>query len=119
MQLLTKRVYEAAAPEDGLRILIDRLWPRGVTKEAARIDYWAKDIAPSAELRKWFGHDPTKWDEFRKRYHAELDANPKALAQLRERFGPGPVTLVFGSKEEKYNNATSLREYIQSRHAEK
>ena len=115
MPLRTKRIYEEPTPADGRRILIDRLWPRGVSKEAARIDFWAKAIAPSNELRQWYQHDPEKWHEFRDRYFAELDANPEAIAELRSQLGSGAATLLFGSKEERLNTASALREYLESR----
>jgi len=106
-----KRAYEAPAASDGRRILIDRLWPRGLTKQAARIDYWARAISPSDALRQWYEHDATKWDEFKRRYFAELEANAAGVEALRERLAV-PVTLVFGSREEKLNNATALLEYL-------
>lgn len=114
MVIQTKRIYEQPAPSDGRRILIDRLWPRGISKERAQIDFWAKSIAPSNELRKWYQHDPSKWDEFRRRYFAELNANPEGLAELREHLGSGTVTLLFGSRELHLNNATALREYLEA-----
>ncbi|MDJ0846815.1 MAG: DUF488 family protein [Myxococcota bacterium] len=117
MQIRTKRVYEAPARSDGRRILIDRLWPRGLSKEKARVDFWAKSVAPSHELRRWYRHEPAKWDEFRARYFLELDANPEGVAELRERLGRGTVTLLFGSKEEQLNNAAALREYLGERRA--
>ena len=107
-----KRAYEKATAQDGVRILVDRLWPRGVSKTIAKIDYWAKNTAPSNALRRWYGHDPEKWDEFRRRYFAELDANSDAVAELRGHIGRGPVTFVFASKEEQLNDATALREYL-------
>lgn len=106
--LRTKRAYAAPAPEDGTRILIDRLWPRGLSKADAAIDLWHKDAAPSTELRRWFDHRADRWDEFRRRYRAELDARPGALDVLREHLAAGPVTLVFGSREERLNNAAAL-----------
>lgn len=115
MRLRTKRVYDKAARADGYRVLIDRLWPRGLTKAAAKVDFWAKAIAPSAALRRWYQHDPEKWNEFRRRYFAELDANPAGLADLRAHLGRGTVTIVFGSKEARLNNATALCEYLQAR----
>ena len=115
MRIRTKRVYEPAKKADGRRILIDRLWPRGLTKEAARIDFWARSAAPSHELRRWYQHDPAKWESFRRRYFEELDANPEGVAELRANLGRGTVTLVFGSKEEELNNASALREYLQDR----
>ena len=113
MKLRTKRIYIAAARSDGRRILIDRLWPRGVAKADARIDFWAKAVAPSTALRQWYQHDPAKWDEFRERYFAELDANPDGVAELQAELGDGVVTIVFGSKEERLNNATALVEYLE------
>jgi len=108
----TKRAYEKAAAGDGVRILVDRLWPRGVSKATAKIDFWAKETAPSNELRRWYAHDPKKWDEFRRRYFAELDANAEAVSELRARIGRGAVTFVFASKEALLNDATALREYL-------
>lgn len=116
--LRVKRAYEPIAASDGRRILIDRLWPRGLTKGKAHIDHWARAIAPSDALRKWYGHDTAKWDEFRRRYFAELDANPEGVAALRELLGVD-ATLVFGSREEKINNATALLEYLSSQRAGK
>ena len=115
MKIRTKRVYDPPAVADGRRILIDRLWARGLSKTKARIDYWAKDIAPSTALRKWYGHDPDKWKEFRKRYFAELDANPGGLAALRAHLGRGTVTLLFSSRETRLNNASALREYLEGK----
>lgn len=114
IQVATKRAYEPAAPDDGERILIDRLWPRGVTKERARIDLWLKDVAPSRELRTWYGHDDEKYDEFRRRYRAELTAEPgaSALALLREHAARGPVTLIFAAKSAEHCNASALRELL-------
>lgn len=114
MQIRTKRIYDQPAKSDGRRILIDRLWPRGISKEAAQLDHWAKRIAPSNELRKWYRHDPTKWAEFRSRYFSELDANPDGVAELRSRLDSGTSTLLFSSKEERLNNASALREYLES-----
>jgi len=113
VRLRTKRVYERPERADGQRILVDRLWPRGLSKASARIDYWAKAVAPSTTLRRWYGHEPARWKEFRKRYFAELDANPTGLAELRAHLGAGTVTLLYGSKEERLNNATALREYLE------
>lgn len=112
MRIRTKRVYEPPAKADGRRVLIDRLWPRGLSKEAAKVDFWAKAIAPSHELRRWYGHDPKKWDAFRRRYFAELDANPEGMAALRAALGRGTNTLLFGSKEAERNNAAALAEYL-------
>ena len=110
-----KRVYDEPAPGDGKRILVDRLWPRGLTKEKAKIDHWAKDIAPSNELRKWYGHDPAKWDEFRKRYFAELGKNALAVDALIEAMGKGPVSFVYSSTERTINNAEALKLYLERR----
>lgn len=112
MRIRTKRVYEPQASSDGRRILVDRLWPRGVAKAAAGIHFWAKAVAPSHELRRWYQHAPAKWPEFRRRYFAELDANPAGVAELRDHLGRGVVTLLFGSKEMMLNNATALAEYL-------
>ena len=114
MRIRTKRIYEKPARSDGRRILIDRLWPRGVSKDTAQLDFWAKSVAPSDELRRWYQHDPSKWDEFRKRYFAELNANPDGLTELFENLGAGTVTLLFASKEEQLNNAAALRDYLES-----
>jgi uncharacterized protein YeaO (DUF488 family) len=107
-----KRAYESPAAEDGTRILIDRLWPRGITKERAAIDQWMKDISPSTELRKWFGHDPARWDEFRRRYAKEVHQNTDLLDQLRSLARQGPITLVYSAHDEKHNDAVELRELI-------
>ena len=114
MHLQTKRIYDEPVESDGRRILIDRLWPRGVSKEVARIDFWAKSVAPSNELRQWYRHDPSKWAEFHDRYFAELDSNPEGVAELQSQLGSGSATLLFGSKEERLNNASALREYLES-----
>ena len=114
MELRTKRIYEAPAQADGRRILVDRLWPRGVSKSRARIDVWAKGIAPSHELRRWYQHDPEKWPEFRRRYFAELASSPDSLEAFRRTLGGGTVTLVFGSRETKLNNATALQEFLEA-----
>lgn len=112
MNIRVKRVYEAPASEDGSRILVDRLWPRGLSKEKARVDLWLKDIAPSTGLRKWFGHDPEKWDEFRKRYAAELAGNDEQVATLREEAGKGPVTLVYAARDKEHNEALVLKDFL-------
>lgn len=108
-QIRLRRAYDPPTLADGRRILVDRLWPRGLTKEAAAIDTWLKDVAPSTELRRWFGHDPGKWTEFERRYRQELAANPTALAPLIEAAKTGPVTLVYGAKDEQHNNAVVLK----------
>ena len=107
-----KRAYEPPSPEDGTRILVDRLWPRGLSKAGAAIDHWFKDIAPSSPLRKWFGHRPERWDEFRHRYEAELRQRPDMLDQVRALAAAGPVTLVFAAHDETHNNAEALREVL-------
>ena len=111
-QIQLKRAYEAPAATDGARILVDRLWPRGVTKEALALTEWAKELAPSTALRQWFGHDPARWDGFRARYFAELEANPEALARLRGYLVRGPVTLLYAARDEEHNNAVALRAYL-------
>ena len=107
-----KRIYDKAAPDDGFRVLVDRLWPRGVSKEKAALDLWLKEVAPSDELRQWFGHQPERFAEFRKRYTAELDANP-AVQQLREALkAHRVVTLLYGARDPVMNQAAVLRDYV-------
>lgn len=113
MKLQLKRVYEPPSENDGLRVLVDRLWPRGLTKEVAAVDLWLKEIAPSAELRRWFGHDPGKWDEFRRRYRAELADMKDEIGMLRKRGGAGRVTLLYGARDETHNQAIVLKEFIE------
>lgn len=115
MEIRTKRIYAPAGGEDGTRVLVDRLWPRGISKEKAAIEFWARDIAPSDGLRKWYGHAPDKWKTFRSRYFKELDKNPAALAALSPYLRGKRVTLVFSSREEDLNNARALKEYLESR----
>ena len=110
MKVKIKRVYEKPSNEDGMRILVDRLWPRGLTKEKAAVDLWLKDIAPSTELRKWFGHDPNKWKEFMKRYRLELKKNKKQALLLKEQARRGTVTLLYGAKDEEHNEAIVLKQ---------
>ena len=112
MKIKIKRVYETPSKEDGKRILVDRLWPRGLTREKANIDLWLKDIAPTTELRKWFGHDPYKWKEFKKRYHLELKNNKEEVLILKEQFGQKVVTLVYGAKDEEHNEALVLKKWL-------
>ena len=113
MQIQVKRVYESADHDDGVRILVDRLWPRGIAKAALADVPWLKDIAPSNALRAWFGHEPAKWTEFRRRYFAELDANPEAVNALRALLEPKRrATLLFAAHDEAHNNAVALREYL-------
>ena len=107
-----KRAYGQPATQDGTRILIDRLWPRGVKKTDAAIDRWMKDIAPSTALRKWFGHDPDRWQEFRRRYAAEIHGHPDQLAELRALARKGPITLVFSARDELHNDAVVLRTVV-------
>lgn len=107
-----KRIYDPPAAEDGRRVLVDRLWPRGVAKEAAHIDEWLKEIAPSDELRKWFGHDPARWEEFRRRYREELQGHGELLEGLRKEAGQGSVTLLFAAKDIECNNAVVLKEVL-------
>jgi uncharacterized protein YeaO (DUF488 family) len=104
-----KRAYEKPAASDGTRILVDRLWPRGLKKETAAIDHWFKEIAPSTDLRKWFGHDPSRWGEFRKRYTAELRRHTEQLDELRKLARSGPLTLVYAARDEEHNDAVVLR----------
>jgi uncharacterized protein YeaO (DUF488 family) len=115
MPIDLRRAYDPPAKSDGRRILVDRVWPRGIAKDDLRIDAWLKDLAPSTKLRKWFGHDPTKWDEFKKRYARELAQRPEALEELLERARAGHVTLVFGAKDIEHNNAVALREILERR----
>jgi uncharacterized protein YeaO (DUF488 family) len=110
MKIKIKRVYEKPDKDDGIRILVDRIWPRGLTKEKANIDLWLKDIAPSTELRKWFGHDPAKWDEFRRRYREELKKNKESTSLMKEQLKKGAVTLVYAAKDEEHNEALVLKE---------
>ena len=111
MSVQLKRVYESPAPTDGQRILVDRIWPRGISKEQAKLDLWLKEVAPSTALRKWFGHDPEKWEEFRAKYRTELESNP-AVATLKALVRKSEVTLVYAAKDDKHNHVIVLREYI-------
>ncbi len=113
MKMKTKRVYEPPSPSDGERILVDRVWPRGVSKEKADVSLWLKEVAPSTELRKWFGHDPEKWEEFRRRYWRELDQNPEAVNQIQNQARKGTVTLVYSARDEQHNQAVALQEYLE------
>jgi uncharacterized protein YeaO (DUF488 family) len=108
-----KRVYEAPEKEDGFRILVERLWPRGLSKDRAKIDFWLKDAAPSQELRKWFSHDPDKWEEFSKRYYKELEQKKEITSLLKQKSKAGKVTFVFASRDEEHNSALVLRKYIE------
>ena len=112
MNIKVKRVYEKPNAKDGFRILVDRLWPRGLTKEKAAADLWLKDIAPSTELRKWFNHDPEKWKEFQKKYQKELEENKEVVSVLKEHVKQGPVTLLYAAKDEEHNEALVLKEFV-------
>jgi uncharacterized protein YeaO (DUF488 family) len=111
--LTIKRAYEPATPDDGFRVLVERLWPRGLKKADVPLDLWLKDIAPSTELRQWFGHDPAKWEEFCRRYQAELLSRPAEVKLLREKMQAGTVTLVYGSKDEEHNAAVALKKFLE------
>ena len=113
--IAVKRAYEPPAKADGQRVLVDRIWPRGVAKKDAALTHWLREIAPSDELRKWFGHEPERWAEFQKRYRAELDRNEEAVAQLRGLLGHGKVTLLYGAHDEAHNNAVALTAYLEAR----
>ena len=107
-----KRVYEKPSKRDGTRILVERLWPRGVTKNQAALDFWLKDIAPSNTLRKWFGHEPDKWNEFKRRYRRELRENPVQVGMLREQAMNGKITLVYSAKDKEHNAALVLKAFV-------
>ena len=111
----TRRVYDDPAPDDGVRVLVDRIWPRGMPRERAAIALWLKDIAPSTALRQWFGHDRARWDGFRQRYFKELDAMPEVVAQLRAAATGNTVTLVYSARDTECNQAVALSEYLQRR----
>jgi uncharacterized protein YeaO (DUF488 family) len=113
MTIKIKRVYETPDESDGKRILVDRLWPRGFSKEKAHVDLWLKEVAPSNELRRWFAHDPARWTEFEDRYHKELSHNGQALAALKEAIGRGPATMLYGAKDESHNQAVVLLKLMQ------
>jgi uncharacterized protein YeaO (DUF488 family) len=112
MDLTVKRVYDEPADDDGYRVLVDRLWPRGLSKQQAHLDEWDKELGPSTELRKWFGHDPVRWDEFRRRYHVELDAAGDLWRPLLERARTQRVCLLFGAHDAEHNQAVALREFL-------
>ena len=115
MKILIKRTYDAPERKDGFRILVDRLWPRGLKKEGSRIREWLKDIAPSDGLRRWFSHDPEKWQEFKRRYFKELKEKNDLIKQLKEKAKGQTITLLYSAKDLKYNNAVALKEYIEAR----
>jgi len=112
MAVPIKRVYVEPSKSDGIRILVDRLWPRGLTKEKAKVDVWLKDIAPTTELRKWFNHEPSKWPEFKKKYWAEISKNTDALSVLEKHLANGKVTIVYGAKDEEHNDAVVIKQYL-------
>jgi uncharacterized protein YeaO (DUF488 family) len=112
MDIRIKRVYEQPAPDDGTRILVDRLWPRGLTKEKAKVDLWLKDVAPSTELRKWFAHDPARWTEFQTRYRDELKHNHEPLSLLEQAAAKGTATLVYGARDQQHNEAVVLQRLL-------
>ena len=114
IEIRVKRVYEEPEESDGRRILVDRLWARGLSKEKAKVDVWVKEIAPSTELRRWYGHDPNKWTEFKSRYAAELETNPGQVEEILGEIQAGIVTFLYSSKEEQLNNAVALKEYVES-----
>ena len=113
MKVKIKRVYEQPSSDDGSRILVDRLWPRGLTKEKARVDLWLKEIAPSTELRKWFGHDPAKWKSFRVRYEAEIRDHDDLIEMLKDIARTGAITLLYGARDEKHNEALVLKQFLE------
>jgi len=116
MRIQTKRVYDRREQGDGIRVLVDRIWPRGITKEKLHADLWLKDIAPSDDLRKWFSHDPSRWSEFKKRYYAELDKKPQLVQQLVDRAATGTLTLLFSARDTACNQAVALKEYVMTTH---
>jgi uncharacterized protein YeaO (DUF488 family) len=113
--IYVKRVYEKPSKKDGVRILVDRLWPRGLTKERAAVDLWLKDVAPSTELRKWFGHDPAKWKQFQTRYRKELRDRKDVVKMLKQESDEHTVTLVYGARDEQHNEATVLQKILEGR----
>ena len=115
IRIKIKRIYDPPGAEDGFRILVDRLWPRGLSKGKAKVDLWLREISPSNELRKWYGHDPQKWGEFKKRYAREIEGKGEDLDLLVKKAKEGTVTFLFSSKEEKLNNAQALKEFVESK----
>lgn len=114
MEIRTKRIYEAPTADDGLRVLVDRLWPRGIRKADAAVDLWLRELAPSDTLRKWFAHDRARWDDFRRDYLAELRSSQSVLAELREAVASGPVTLLFAARDAECNNAVALKAFLEA-----
>lgn len=115
MKLQIKRAYDPESKEDGFRILVDRLWPRGIKKSDLKLDLWLKDVAPSADLRKWYDHDPAKWEEFKKKYAAELDENPESWEQIKQKLKHSTVTLIYAAHDSEHSNALFLQNYILSK----
>lgn len=115
VDLRIKRIYEPPAATDGTRVLVDRIWPRGIRKDDAALALWLKEVAPTSELRRWFGHDPARWEEFRRRYRAELDRNEKAVDQLCDLARDGPLTLLYGAHDSEHNQAVVLAEELRTR----
>jgi uncharacterized protein YeaO (DUF488 family) len=113
MNIKIKRVYEQPDKDDGKRILVDRLWPRGLTKEQARVDLWLKEIAPSTDLRKWFGHDPDKWKRFRGRYETEISHKDDLINMLKRQAGEGTITLIYAARDERHNEALVLKQFLE------
>ncbi|HBS04412.1 MAG TPA: hypothetical protein DEA96_05575 [Leptospiraceae bacterium] len=113
MSFRLKRIYDPPEADDGIRILVDRIWPRGVSKDKANISLWLKDIAPSTELRKWFDHDPKKWDQFKARYWKELEANSQGVSMLSEEHRKGDVTLLYSARDRQHNQARALLEFLE------
>lgn len=113
MRIHLKRVYEPASKQDGFRVFVDRLWPRGIKKEELQMDLWLKEVAPSTELRKWFSHDPAKWEQFQKKYAKELDEKGEALEPILSALKKGVVTLLYSSKDTEHNSALYLKKYLE------
>ena len=114
LDLRIKRIYDAPARSDGFRLLVDRLWPRGISKKRAKLDDWIPELGPSADLRKWFGHDPKRWKEFRRRYWAELAAKPSLIRSIRDRLLNGRVTLLYGARDATHNQAYVIKQFIEA-----
>lgn len=117
--ITVKRVYEPPASDDGVRFVVDRLWPRGMRREALDLDGWLKDVAPSDALRRWFGHNPARWEEFRRRYNTELDAKPDTWQPILDAARRGKVTLLYSAKDTEHNNSVALRDYLKAKLGER
>ncbi len=115
IRIRLRRIYDPPAEGEGLRILVDRIWPRGVSKERAHVDLWLRDVAPRDDLRRWFGHDPERWQAFQERYRQELEADPARLAPLLEAIQRGPVTLLYSARDEQHNQAVALKVIVEER----